>query len=101
MHALKKLRAVEADVAAAADWYDAQRPGLGDRFIVEVQSADRLLLANPMRYAVRFGDIRRLNLRRFPYGLFFFLDGEAIVVLGVLHARRDTRAVLERRRQLG
>jgi plasmid stabilization system protein ParE len=100
MHALKKLPAVEADVAEAAEWYEARRPGLGDRFIVTVQSADRFLLANPLRYAVRFADIRRLNLRDFPYSIFFFLQNEMIIVLGVLHERRDSRAILERRRRL-
>jgi plasmid stabilization system protein ParE len=100
MHALKKLAAVEADVAEAAAWYETQRPGLGERFVFAVQSADKLLLANPLRYSVRFSDVRRLNLADFPYGLFFFLHGDEIVVLAVLHHRRDTRAILERRRRL-
>lgn len=100
MHALKKLPAAEADVAEAAVWYETQRPGLGDRFVRVVQSADAMLTANPLRYAVRFADIRRLNLTLFPYSIFFFLDGDVIVVLGVLHGRRDTRAILERRRRL-
>ena len=74
--------------------------GLGIEFIAEVQGADRLLLANPLRYAVRFDDIRRLNLRRFPYGIFFILQDETIVVIGVFHFRRDSRALLEQRRRL-
>ena len=89
MLVLKKTRHVEVDVAEAAEWYNAQRRGLGIEFIAEVQGADRLLLANPLRYAVRFEDIRRLNLRRFPYGIFF-----------ILHFRRDSRALLEQRRRL-
>jgi toxin ParE1/3/4 len=100
MHALKKLPAVEADVAEAAEWYETQRLGLGQRFISTVQSADKLLLDNPRRYSVRFTDVRRLNLADFPYGIFFFLDEDVIVILAVLHNRRDTRALLERRRQL-
>ncbi len=100
MHALKKLPATEADVAEAAEWYEAQRPGLGQRFVSAVQSADRLLSANPLRYAVRFADIRRLNLEDFPYAIFFFLHNDLIVILAVLHMRRDTRAILERRRRL-
>jgi toxin ParE1/3/4 len=101
MHVLKKLPATEADVAEAAEWYETQRSGLGQRFILAVQSVDKLLLANPLRYSVRFADVRRLNLATFLYAIFFFLDGEAIVILAVLHQRRDTRAILERRRQLG
>jgi toxin ParE1/3/4 len=100
MLVLKKTRHVEVDVAEAAEWYNAQRLGLGIEFIAEVQGADRLLLANPLRYAVRFDDIRRLNLRRFPYGIFFIIHDETIVVIGVLHFRRDSRALLAQRRRL-
>ena len=71
MRALKKLPAVEADVAEAAEWYETHRPGLGHRFVSAVQSADTLLLANPFRFSVRFSDVRRLNLPEFPYGIFF------------------------------
>ena len=100
MHVLKKLPVVEADVAEAAEWYEIQRPGLGQRFIVTVQSSDKLLLANPLRYSVRFEDVRRLDLADFPYCIFFFVQEGDIVVLAVLHNRRDTRAILERRRRI-
>jgi plasmid stabilization system protein ParE len=100
MRALKKLPVTEADVAEAAEWYETQRPGLGQRFVSAVQTADKLLLANPQHYSVRFVDVRRLNLSDFPYAIFFFLHDEQIVVLAVLHTRRDTRAILERRRSL-
>ncbi len=100
MHALKKLAVTEADVAEAAEWYETQRPGLGQRFVSAIQSADKLLLANPLHYSVRFEDVRRLNLSAFPYAIFFFVHNEAIVVLAVLHTHRDTLAILERRRSL-
>jgi plasmid stabilization system protein ParE len=100
MYALRKLRAVEADVAEAAVWYEDQRAGLGERFVLAIQTADKLLLSNPLRYSVRFSDVRRLNLGDFPYSIFFFIHDGAVVVLAVLHNRRDTRAILERRRRL-
>jgi toxin ParE1/3/4 len=100
MRALKKLPATEADVAEAAERFETQRPGLGQRFVSAVQSADKVLLANPLHYSVRFADVRRLNLADFPYAIFFFLHDDIIVVLAVLHTRRDTRAILERRRRL-
>ncbi len=100
MHALKKLPAVEADVAEAAEWYETRLPSLGQRFVLAVQHADKLLLANPLRHSVRFADVRRLNLGDFPYAIYFFLHSDVIVILAVLHNRRDTRAILERRRRL-
>jgi len=87
-------------VAEAAEWCDIQRPGLGQRLIDAVQAADLLLLANPLRYSVRFADVRRMNLSDFPHGIFFFVHDDVIVILAVLHSRRDTLAILERRRRI-
>jgi len=65
MHPLKKLPIIEPDVAEAAESYETQRPGLGERFVLAVRSSDKLLLANPLRYSARFSDVRRLNLAFF------------------------------------
>jgi hypothetical protein len=92
MYVIKKLRGVEAEVASAAEWYESQRAGLGQRFINSLQSADQLLLANPFRYSIRFGDVRRLNLAASIRRLFLFARS--------VHNRRDSRAILERRRRL-
>jgi toxin ParE1/3/4 len=100
MRAVKKLRAVEADISATAEWYERQCPGLGGEFIDAVQSVDALLLANPLRYSFSFADVRRLNLARFPYAIFYFIDQDTVVILGVLHHRRDTRIILQTRRRV-
>ena len=100
MLAVKKLAVVEADVAEAAEWYDALQPGLGPRFISSLQALDRVLSSNPYRFSIRFGDIRRLNMRDFPYAIFFSVQDDSVIVLAVLHMRRDTRELLQRRRRL-
>lgn len=101
MRALRKLKLVESDVAEAAEWCEARRPGLGIEFISIVEKAGAQIQGNPFRSAVAFADNRRMGLGRLPYAIFFFLDEEMIVVLGVLHHRRDTQKILGRRRLLG
>ena len=49
---------------------------------------------------VRFLDIRQVNLQKFPYGVFYFVVGDAVVVLAMLHGARDTEAELSRRRKV-
>ena len=44
--------AASADVEAAYEWYEAQRPGLGDEFIVAVDAAVASILAFPDAYPV-------------------------------------------------
>jgi len=60
----------------------------------------RHLSEDALLYAVRFFDIRRVNLRKFPYGVFYFVADDVVVVLGVLHGARDTEEELSRRREI-
>lgn len=36
-----------------------------------------------------FPGVRRARMRQFPYGVFYRLDGHDILILRVLHSRRD------------
>jgi plasmid stabilization system protein ParE len=90
---------VRADLLEAFAWYEEQAPELGDGFLAEAAVVLRRLAQEPMVYRTRFVDIRRLNLRRFPYGIFYFVEGRKVVVLGVLHGARDSQAELARRRE--
>jgi len=51
--------AVEAEIKEAARRYDKGRPGLGGQFIDAVREGTRGAERNPLRYAIRFADIRR------------------------------------------
>ncbi len=90
---------VRADLLEAFGWYEEQMPELGNRFEAEVAEGFRRVAQEPMVYRVRFHDIRRLNTRRFPYGVFYFTTAQTVVVLGVLHGARDSEQELARRRE--
>ena len=83
----------EADVAEAAQWYNHRQPGLGEKFIREVDRVIARVLENPLAFPVilRRHEIRRVLTKRFPYRIFFSLKGEWVVVHAVLHGRRDDR----------
>ena len=44
--------AAEADVAEAAQWYDQRQPGLGEKFLREVDRAITRVLENPLAFPV-------------------------------------------------
>lgn len=98
MPALKRHRLVRADLREAFDWYEERKPGLGLEFMAEVRLACRRLKQNPLRNAVRYADVRRVNMSRFPYGVFYVVRPEEIRILAVLHASRDSVAILAHRR---
>jgi plasmid stabilization system protein ParE len=47
---------------------------------------------NPLGYQVLFREVRRALLRRFPYAVFFKNHEEVVIVIAVLHMRRDPDA---------
>jgi len=83
----------------AYDWYEDQQPGLGLEFAKDFLSHYHHLVHDPQLYAVRFAKVRRLNLDRFPYGIFYGIRPPDIWILGVLHASRDTQTVIAERRR--
>ena len=83
--------AAAADIDEAFLWYERQQAGLGNEFLAAVQSALENVVAHPTRYAVVHRETRRALVRRFPYGIFYRVYGELVVVVACMHGRRDPR----------
>lgn len=89
--------AAAADVEDAYRWYEAQRTGLGEEFLAAVGVVIETLAANPERFPVVHRQTRRALFRRFPYGLYYRIVDDQIVVVACMHARRDPRRWQSRR----
>ncbi len=87
----------DVDVEAAFEWYENERPGLGLEFLDELRARYNRIADGPLKYQELRGGIRRTLLRRFPYAVYFAIEGDIVVVVAVLHASRDP-AEWQRRR---
>ena len=74
------------DLAAARDWYEQQRQGLGEEFLTAAEAMFEQIRTMPELYAVVLEDVRRSKLRRFPYVVYYRVLTDRIEVLAVLHA---------------
>ena len=99
MLTLKNHPLVGADFTSAYGWYEDECAGLGMEFAAEFRAAYKKLRRGPLLYAVRFSGIRRLNLGRFPYGIFYAIHKNEIRVLAVLHGSREANQILAERRR--
>ncbi len=81
----------EADLETAARWYDGERPGLADRFLKDVDRSFVRLRERPLQFPVVAGDVRRALLNTFPYAIYFRVSDEVVIVLAVLHLRRNPK----------
>lgn len=81
--------AAEAEFSDAIGYYEDVDPGLGQDFAVEVYSAVERAVAYPRAWATLEGEVRRVLVRRFPYGVLYSEEEHDIVVLAVMHLHRD------------
>jgi plasmid stabilization system protein ParE len=88
-YAIEAAPAVEADVEAAFDWYEGEEPELGFEFLEELRAAYHRIVDHPFGYQDLRSGIRRALTRRFPYAVYFSVEGETIVIVAVLSTARD------------
>ena len=79
----------EAEIAEAFAWYAQPEIDKGRDFIADLERVERFIRMNPLLYPRVEGGIHRANLRRFPYSLFYVVDGETVSVLSCFHQHRD------------
>jgi len=79
----------EADLNEAFLWYYERGQGLGAEFIRSIDAAVNLIARQPESQSTVHREVRRILLRRFPYGLFYRYDGSQVLVLGCFHASRN------------
>ena len=72
-------------------WYESQRIGLGLEFENCVEAAIGLLLRYPMIGSLIASNTRRMLVRRFPYGLYYKVNGTLIEIIGVRHYRQKPK----------
>jgi toxin ParE1/3/4 len=84
-------RLASEDVKATFRWYERQRHGLGEEFLSALKDAEDLIASFPLSCPLVHGRIRRVLLRRFPYGVYFRIEDERIVIVACYHGRRDPR----------
>lgn len=97
-YALRFLPQVEMDVRNGRTWYEAKAPGLGEEFLRVFYACAEELARDPQIYPRIHREFRRRLLRRFPYAIYFRIEGDRVVVFGLFHCARDPRRL---RRELG
>jgi toxin ParE1/3/4 len=87
----------KGDLLEALAWYERQRPGLGADLRDEIDVALASIRDHPELYGRVDERVRRAPLRRFPYGVFYVVQGDTVRVIAVLHHARDPAVWRDRR----
>lgn len=81
-------RAAELELQEAADRYEGERLGLGLEFSQAIAAGISAIITAPERWIVVEPGIRRFLIKRFPYGLFYRIDGNEVEIVAVAHLHR-------------
>ena len=90
------LTLAQQELDNAVVWYNQQTEGLGQEFLDEVDRTVRRVIRFPKSCPEIETGIRRGLIARFPYGLIYGVDGDAIVVVAVAHLHRRPRHWIDR-----
>lgn len=79
----------EEDIRLAYEWYENQRKNLGLAFLIEIDSIFTSIEEQPEAHPECFKDARRALCRKFPYAIYYVRASTDIVILAILHQRRN------------
>jgi plasmid stabilization system protein ParE len=89
MHAIEFKPEVYDDIKIAYDWYEKQRIGLGEDFLLTLEDSYSKIARMPKAYQPIYKTVRRKLTCRFPYGIFFTILDNQIIVIAVMHTKRN------------
>lgn len=90
------LKPAQLEVDAAVAWYASQSSGLEIQFLDNLDMAVRRIAAHPFSHAEVEQGLRRCLFSRFPYGIIYGVDADAIIVVAVAHLHREPRYWIDR-----
>jgi plasmid stabilization system protein ParE len=79
------------DILDTVFWYEQQNVGLGDEFFISLENEKQIIERNPYLYEEKSDGIRKAAIKRFPYLIYFIIEGKDIVIFGVLHMKRNPK----------
>ena len=84
---------VEGDLQKVYTWYEEKLIGLGDDFLQIFYSSTKLIIVNPYQYSIIYSNYRRYLLQKFPYALYYIIEDNMVIVIGLFHHARDPRGI--------
>jgi plasmid stabilization system protein ParE len=75
----------------AYDWYEAQRPGLGEELLEELDGIYNKLGSHPEYFGKIKKNFRQAALKRFPFVIVYEIIKMEVVVFAVFHSSRNPK----------
>jgi toxin ParE1/3/4 len=90
------LPEAKRDVKKGYEWYEEQKPGLGDVFLQRVEECLAAIKRSPKAFQPVAEDSRRAIVKQSPYVVFYRIEGKVIYVYSVFHTSQDPKKWMDR-----
>lgn len=98
MKAVRYHPKIQEEVLEVIEYYESQGgKKLGDAFFDEFLSFVHLVSVRPMRYPPGAHDLRRVNLKKFPYNFLYRIEAGVVKITVLRHNRRRPKFGLRRK----
>jgi len=86
------------DLVQAVEWYNEKQIGLGDRFLNNVKKQTKKLSTSAFHFAVKYDNIRCMQIEKFPYLAHFRINEQSktVKVEALFHTDRNPKIWDER-----
>ena len=81
----------QKDIQTGKDWYETKQDLLGNDFIDAIESALIRIHSNPRIFSLIYKGIRRALVKRFPFGIYYFIKDDIINIFAVIHSSRNPK----------
>ena len=92
MHQLLISDESKLDILDAFSWYESRRQGLGKDFELCLEAGLNKIQRGPLLSQKRYKKMHIHFIDRFPYGIHYLIEKDAIKVFGVFHTSRNPRS---------
>ena len=86
----------EDDLKEAFSWYEDNRTGLGHDFLLQVDAGINFIKRNPDVHPIEYKGTKKHLIKRFPYKIIYLVEEEKIVILAVIHGKRNPVLIKKR-----
>lgn len=89
-------RSAEADLLNGFMFYERQQAGVGTYFLDSVYADIDSLMLYAGQHPKPHGRLHRMLARRFPFAIYYDLQGDSATVVAVLDCRQNPASIVKR-----
>lgn len=86
---IRILKSAIDDIKNGWRFYEMQTEGIGDYFVDSLYSDIDSLLINAGTHQIYFDEYHRMLSKRFPFAIYYKVEGKTVTVYAVLDTRRN------------